>query len=79
MQNQARDITSEELRFVTFVIENVASELNTSGDMVYQALSKDSDLLRRYVIPSYDVLHTQSKEYIVNDVIRAMSREGIGI
>lgn len=79
MQNQARDITPEELRFVTFVIENVASELNTSGDMIYQALSKDSDLLRRYVLPSYDVLHTQSKEYIVNDVMRAMSREGIGV
>lgn len=61
------------------MIENVASELNTSGDMVYQALSKDSDLLRRYVIPNYDVLRTQSKEYIVNDIIRAMSREGIGV
>lgn len=35
MQNQARDITPEELRFVTFVIENVASELNTSGDVIY--------------------------------------------
>lgn len=79
MQNRARDITSEKLRFVTFVIENVASELNTSGDVIYQALTEDSDLLMRYVIPSYDVLHTQSKEYIVNDVMRAMSREGIDV
>lgn len=57
MQNRARDITSEKLRFVTFVIENVASELNTSGDVIYQALTEDSDLLMRYVIPSYDVLY----------------------
>ena len=31
------------------------------------ALTEQSDILKEYIIPEYVVLHTQSKEYIVDD------------
>lgn len=72
-------ITPRQLEFITFVIENVATHLGVSGDAVYRALSDDSDILRTYVIPCYDVLHTQGKSYIVNDILDLMNERGISL
>ena len=44
---------------------------------MYDLLAEKSDILSRYIIPSYDVLHTQSKQYIVDDIISLMREEGI--
>jgi hypothetical protein len=43
---------------------------------VYKLLS-ESRLLDDYLIPSYDVLHTQGKEYIVDDLIGLMREKGL--
>ena len=42
-----------------------------------QAFTKDSDILDGYIIPCYDVLHTQGKGYIVNDLIDLMREKGV--
>lgn len=65
------------LEFAIFCIEEVASKLQLPGNTVYDMLSKRSDILSAYIIPSYDVLHTQSKEYIVEDIIALMREEGV--
>lgn len=39
---------------------------------VYDSLTKESDILYSYIVPCYDVLHTQGKEYIVNDILDLM-------
>ena len=39
---------------------------------VYAALTEQSDILQAYIIPEYEVLRTQSKEYIVDDIITVM-------
>jgi hypothetical protein len=65
------------LEFAIFCIEEVASKLQLPGNAVYDMLSKRSDILSAYIIPSYDVLHTQSKEYIVEDIIALMREEGV--
>ena len=70
---------TNELEFAIFCIENVAAKLNTSGEAVYKAWTLKSDLLSRYIVPVYDVLHTQSKEYIVDDIIRVMEEEGVEV
>ena len=54
--------------FAVFSIENTARRLNVTGDVVYKALS-DTDGIRRFLFPSYPALHTQSKEYIVDEVL----------
>jgi hypothetical protein len=66
-----------ELEFTVFCIENIAERLGLSGSDVYKLLTDDSDILNRYIIPSYDVLHTQGKEYIVNDIVEYMREEGL--
>ena len=63
---------SRELEFAIFCIENVASKLNVDATKVYAALTEQTDILNEYIIPEYEVLHTQSKEYIVNDIIDIM-------
>jgi hypothetical protein len=69
--------TIGELDFAIFCVESVAEYLGVSGGAVYALLARDSGILDDYVIPSYDVLHTQSKEYIVNDVVGYMREEGL--
>ena len=65
------------LDFVIFCIEEVAAKLQLPGNVVYDLLTKKSDILSGYIVPSYDVLHTQSKQYIVDDIISLMREEGL--
>ena len=77
MGNQISIASRRELEFAVFCIENVAAALGkTSGD-VYRALSGDSGILRQYIVPSYDVLHTQGKDYIINDIREVMAERGV--
>ena len=70
-------LVSDELEFVLFCIESVATELKTDGRTVYDAFTEKSNILDDYIIPCYDVLHTQGKEYIVEDLISKMVAEGV--
>lgn len=68
---------SRELEFAIFCIENVASRLHVDAQKVYVALSEQTNILNDYIIPEYEVLHTQSKDYIVNDIIDVMHERGV--
>lgn len=76
---QQQSITPEQLEFAIFAIENVAADCGVPGDVAYRALAEDSDILTRYIIPFYDVLHTQGKEYIVRDILDVMNRNGVSL
>ena len=67
-----------ELEFAIFCIENLASYLGKDPRSVYNALN-ESGVLYRYIIPGYETLHTQSKEYIVNDIVDVMKSQGVDI
>jgi hypothetical protein len=43
---------------------------------VYRRL-KDSGILMDYIVACYDVLHTFSREYIVEDIIDLMHKRGV--
>ena len=70
-------MNKKELEFSIFCIENVAERLELKGDDVYKLLSEKSDILDNYIIPCYDALHTQGKEYIVNDITDIMREKGL--
>lgn len=70
---------SRELEFAIFCIENVASRLHVDAQNVYVALSEQTNILNDYIIPEYEVLHTQSKDYIVDDIIDVMHERGVKI
>lgn len=68
---------SRELEFAIFCIENIAAKLGVSAEKVYDALTEKSDILNAYIIPEYEILHTQGKEYIVDDIIEVMKERGV--
>ncbi len=55
----------------------MASKLNVDAQRVYITLTDQSDILKQYIIPEYDILHTQSKEYIVEDILNVMKERGV--
>ena len=69
---------SRELEFAVFCIENVAAKLGVDAERVYQAFTEKSNILNGYIVPEYEVLHTQSREYIVNDLLDVMKERGRG-
>jgi hypothetical protein len=68
---------TNELEFAVFCIESIAEHLELKGDEVYKLLTEKSDILDNYIIPCWDALHTQGKEYIVNDIVEVMREKGI--
>lgn len=56
------DINKEELEFVVFCVENIGQKIGMTGDKVYRLLTKDSHILEDYIVPNFEVLHTQGKE-----------------
>ena len=69
----------KELEFAVFCIENVASAIGVNPKCVYKILTEKSDILYEYIIPEYETLHTQSKEYIVNEIREVMRERGVEI
>ena len=70
---------SSELEFAVFCIENVAAKLGMDAERVYQAFTEKSDILNGYIVPEYEVLHTQSREYIVDDLLDVMREMGVKV
>ena len=70
---------SNELEFVVFCIENVAEKLGVGAERVYQAFTEKSDILNGYIVPEYEVLHTQSREYIIDDLLDVMKERGVEV
>lgn len=66
-----------ELEFAVYCIENAANALGRDSDEVYRALTSKGDILHQYIIPAYDVLHTQGREYIVGDILDIMRERGV--
>lgn len=79
MKKEKNSYGSKELEFAIFCIENVAIRLNVDAQRVYAALTEQTDILNGYIIPEYEVLHTQSKEYIVEDIIEVMKERGVSL
>ena len=78
MNNNGGEISnSRELEFVLFCIENISLRLNIDARRVYNALSKKSDILSGYIVLEYEILHTQSKDYIVEGILSVMREEGV--
>ena len=74
-EEKIKDI--QELEFVIFCIENIAEKLKKKADQIYVELTEKSNILNDYIVPEYEMLHTQGKEYIVNDIIEVMKERGV--
>jgi hypothetical protein len=70
------DVMDEKrLEFTIFCIESLSESLGISAKKVYN-LIKSTDTLDNYIIPCYEPLHSQSKRYIVEDLIEVLKERG---
>ncbi|ROS80722.1 DUF3791 domain-containing protein [Muribaculum intestinale] len=67
---------NETLEFVTYCISKLAQVLKMSQREVYRRL-KQSGILYDYIVPSYDVLHTFSSRYLIEDITDYMKEKGV--
>lgn len=75
LQAEIHCIMSQEQRateFVIFCIENTASRLGISGAEVYKELKRVNGI-STFLYPSYTMLHTQGKDYIVDETLQYIS------
>ena len=71
-----RNMNNQNLDFVTYCIGNLSRRLGLSAKEVYLRL-QSSGILTGYIIPCYDVLHSFSKEYLMEDLTSYMREKGV--
>ena len=71
------DADEKQIEFAVFCVENLAIDLNMDPTDVYDLLTEESDVLSSYIIPCYDALHSQDKQYIIDDIKRVMREKGV--
>jgi len=65
------DDTYRKIHFAVMAIESGAAKLNISGQEMEDRLQKQ-DLIRRRLIGQYEMLHTQSLEYVADDIAETL-------
>lgn len=65
----------EHLDFITFCVGSLADALQQSASQVYGAM-RSSGVLNDYILPCYDVLHTFSKDYLVEELTEVLRERG---
>lgn len=79
MLEEVKITNTNQLEFAVFCIENIAIRLEKNAEEIYKMLTEESNILSGYIIPEYEILHTQSKDYIVDDIISLMRERGIKV
>lgn len=70
-------INGNQMEFIIFCIENLAADIGIDGSEAYCLLAEKSDILYSYIAANSEVLHTQSKEYIIEDIKEIMRKRGV--
>ena len=71
-------IKKDVFSFIIYIIHACANEWRTTPKKVYKAL-KSSDCIRGYLVPHYDILHTQGTDYLVDDIHRYLELRGVTV
>lgn len=76
MNRKPNNMEKKTLEFVTYCISKLSQVLNLPQREVYRRL-KESGILYDYIVPSYDVLHTFSSRYLMDDLTDYMKEKGV--
>ncbi len=68
-------MNTENIEFITYCVGNLAEKLGQSEPQVYKTL-RSSGVLNDYILPCYDVLHTFSKDYLMDELIEVLKERG---
>ena len=61
------------MAFVATCIETTARRLNTSYKEVFHRM-KRIDMIERYIVPHYEMLHTESRDNIADGMIDCLNK-----
>lgn len=64
-----------ELCFLIYMLYALAEKWKKTPASVYKILDA-TGILDNYIIPCYDMLHTQGKEYLVEDITEFVRERG---
>lgn len=76
-KNEVITVNENVLEFTIFCVESLAERLNMNAKKAYKLLKFDTDVLEHYIIPCYEALHSQSKHYIVEELIEVLKEKGV--
>lgn len=62
------------LAFAASCVEGLARRLGKPYTEVYERMSS-TGVIENYIIPFYDTLHTESREYLLDDVMEYMNNK----
>ena len=71
-------MNKESFSFVVYIIHACANKWDMLPSKVYQKL-QNAECIDRYLVPHYDILHTQGTDYIVDDIEKYLEVRGIAI
>ncbi len=71
-------MNNETFEFVVYIIHQCANKWHVTPAEVYQKIKK-SGCLSHYLIPLYDILHTQSPDFVVADIEEYMENRGVAV
>ena len=71
-------MTKEVFSFVIYMIHACANKWGKLPSEVYSLLKK-TECINSFLVPHFDVLHTQSTEYVVDDIMEYLNVRGIKI
>lgn len=66
------------LEFTVFMIHALAESWCKSCKSVYKILN-NTGILDEYIVPYYDVLHTQGEQYLVDDITGFVKDKGVKV
>ena len=66
------------LEFSVFLIHALADNWRKPYRYVYQVLN-ETGILDNYIMPCYDVLHTQGQQYLVEDITDFVKEKGVEV
>ena len=71
-------MNKESFSFVIYTIHACANRWGKSPSEVYEILDR-SECIGKYLVPHFDILHTQGVDYIVEDIVNYLNVSGIKI
>jgi len=71
-------MNKDSMEFVVYLIHACANKWKRSPKQVYRKL-KEADCINNYLVPNYDVLHTQGSKYLVDDIEKYLEIRGVTI
>lgn len=72
IENETNSIAQyQKIHFTIMAIEASAKKMNISGQEMYNRL-KRQDLINQRLLKYYELLHTQSLDYVVEDTLETL-------